>query len=369
MEQPCATISVMASPRVYVVDTNALLNDPEVVYFFSGAEVVVPAVVLKELDRLKRRGTDRRIRYHGRKATRLLFEASQNGRLIDGVPLANGSILRVDASDEFGDLPSDLNLERTDDIILAHAWEANRRPGVQATLVTNDLNMLLRAEALGIHAYRFEGKLDHLHRQEQSLMERLRQRRWTLLFALLSAVFLFSTLYLYATRPAEDELADLPIATDSATLLALGVSPGILEQHYEKRISEDPTDVDALVNLGNLLFDQRRYLEAVDYYRQSLAIEPSNPDVRNDMGIALQMVGHYEEAEDAFRTAIRYAPRHGPAYYNLGYLLARLGRTQAAVTALQQAIELAPENQPARYVDSARRLIADLESGEVSGTP
>ena len=43
--------------NTYVIDTNALLNDPEVIYGFSGAEVVIPAAVLKELDRLTEVGT------------------------------------------------------------------------------------------------------------------------------------------------------------------------------------------------------------------------------------------------------------------------------------------------------------------------
>lgn len=75
------------APRICVLDTNALLNDPDVVYAFSGAEVVIPAVVIAELDKIKRRRTDRRVRFHGRKATRLLFELSQQGRLVDGRPI------------------------------------------------------------------------------------------------------------------------------------------------------------------------------------------------------------------------------------------------------------------------------------------
>src|SRR5665647_2363490 len=78
--------------RVYVLDTNALLNDPEVLFAFSGAEVVVPGVVLDELDGLKHRREDRRLRYSGRKATRLLFEVTREGRLLEGVRLENGAL-------------------------------------------------------------------------------------------------------------------------------------------------------------------------------------------------------------------------------------------------------------------------------------
>src|SRR5665811_2566976 len=76
-------------------------------------------VVLRELDQLKRKRTDRRVRYHGRKATRMLFEASRGGRLLDGVTLVNGSLLRVDPGRDFEDAPPELDLSRGDDQILA----------------------------------------------------------------------------------------------------------------------------------------------------------------------------------------------------------------------------------------------------------
>ena len=219
--------------KVYVVDTNALLNDPEVLYSFSGGEVVVPAVVLKELDNLKRRRTDRRVRYHGRKATRILFEISQNGRLLDGVTLSNGSVLRVDSTEEFPDAPGDLDLKRIDDQILALAYTINRKPGVHTTLVTNDLNMLLRGEAMGLDAYRFEGKLDQLKVKEQrrTPMEWFRERGVILVLGILTAVLAASTVYLYTTRSNGAQSAALPVNDNPIALQALGVSPQVLEKH------------------------------------------------------------------------------------------------------------------------------------------
>ena len=121
-----------------------LLNDPEVLYSFSGGEVVVPAVVLKELDNLKRRRTDRRVRYHGRKATRLLFEISQNGRLLDGVTLSNGSVLRVDPPRSSPTRPAIWTCSGQTTRSWPSPTRSTESPGVHTTLVTNDLNMLLR---------------------------------------------------------------------------------------------------------------------------------------------------------------------------------------------------------------------------------
>ncbi|MCZ7663556.1 MAG: PIN domain-containing protein [Thermoleophilia bacterium] len=361
MPRLCYHPSMAVAPRVYVVDTNALLNDPEVINSFSGAEVVVPAVVLQELDKLKQRRTDARVRYHGRKATRLLFEVSRNGRLLDGVRLENGSLLRVDSTSEFPDAPPGLDLRRTDDKILALAYEVNREPGVRATVVTNDLNMLLRAEALGMYAYRFEGKLDHLRVRRRTPMEWLREEGLAAFLGLLVVVLAAATIYLYANRPAQSALADLPVVDDAVVLQALGISPEKLREHYESRLQSNPDDVEALANLGNLASTQGEYLESVEYYRRVLQLRPSDTNVRTDMGITLLRLGHYEEAVDAFRQAIADAPDHPLAHYNLGVALAQGGDKAEAVSELREAVRLAQEGLGLVPIADAEALIAEIQ--------
>lgn len=333
-----ATIS--RSSRVYVLDTNALLNDPQVVYSFSGAEVVVPVGVITELDKIKRQRSDRRVRFHGRKATRLLFELSQQGRLAEGVMLSNGSLFRVDEATEFSDVPEGLDLRRIDDQILALASALDTGPAVRATVVSNDLNLLLRAEVLGLGTYRFEGKLESLLEHRLTPMEWFREHGATLVLGLLTAVFGLTTVYLAFVSPAPRHVIDLPVADDSILLRNLGVSPEVLEDHYRGLLADDPEDLDALVNLANLYFDQERYLEAVKFYRESLLIDTTNPSVRTDLGIALLRLGHTVEAIQAFEAAIRDAPDHALAHYNLGVTLAQGGDPAGAIQELQEAVRL-----------------------------
>lgn len=357
---------MVASPKIFVLDTNALLNDPDVIYSFSGAEVVVPVVVIHELDKIKRQRADRRVRFHGRKATRLLFELSKHGRLVDGVPLANGSVLRVDETVEFPGAPEDLDLGRPDDRILALASSLDRAPGSHATVVSNDLNLLLRAEVLGLGTYRFEGKLDHLLGRRPTPTEWVREHRVQLLLGLVCILLAFSTGYLYLTRTSGSALADLPIADDAVLLRNLGVSAQVLEEHYRGRLAEDPTNVDAMVNLGNLLFDQGRYLEAVESYREALALEPSDPKVRTDLGIALLQLGHYQEAVQSFEQAIRDAPDLALAHYNLGVTLAQGGDEARALSELEEAVRLSGAGGGVP-VATAEALMADLRSRLAGG--
>ncbi len=333
-----ATIS--RSSRVYVLDTNALLNDPEVIYSFSGAEVVVPVGVITELDKIKRQRADRRVRFHGRKATRMLFDLSQQGRLAEGVTLSNGSLFRVDEATDFGDAPDGLDLRRIDDQILALACALNAGPAVRVTVVSNDLNLLLRAEVLGLGTYRFEGKLESLLSRRLTPMERFREHGATLILGVLTVVFATSTAYLLYFAPTPRHVTDLPVADDAILLRSLGVSPQVLEDHYRSLLADDPADLDALVNLGNLFLDQERYLEAVEFYRESLAIDTTNPSVRTDLGIALLRLGHTIEAIQAFEQAIRDAPDHALAHYNLGVTLAQSGDPAGAIAELEEALRL-----------------------------
>lgn len=366
--------------KVYVVDTNALLNDPEVIHAFSGAEVVIPGVVLRELDDLKRRRTDRRVSYHGRKATRLLFEVSKNGRLLDGITLENGSTLRVDPTEEFDQLPPDLDLGRPDDLIIALAYSLNRQPGVHVTLVTNDLNMLLRGETLGLDAYRFEGKLEHLHPRRPTPVEWARERRLTLLFAILACLFFTTTLYLYATRPPFQPLADIAMVDEAFALRQLGMSAEAVEQHYRERLRKDRNEVSALVNLGNLLFRQGeelaaheedaasrgKFLEAAELYRRALEFRPDDADLRSDLGIALIRVDRPADAVPVFLEAIKAAPNHPLAHYNLGIAYIMLNDRDSAILALVDFLRLAEGSELELPVLQAQQIIEELRQTSAS---
>jgi tetratricopeptide (TPR) repeat protein len=347
--------------RSYILDTNALLNDPEVVYAFSGADVVIPAVVIDELDRIKRKRMDRRVRFHGRKATRLLFELSQKGRLVDGIQLDNGSRLRIEEFDPAGELLPDLDPGRPDDQILALTYAIGQRPGVTSTLVSNDLNLLLRAEMLGLGTYRFEGKLEHLREKRPTPTEWFREKWLTVVLGVLVVALALSTAHLYYSQPDPSPLADLNVADDAVILENLGVSPQVLEQHYLERLAADSQDVSAMINLGNLLFEQRRYVEAAGYYRDALDVQPANMNVRTDLGIVLLQMGQFDEAIRAFERAVEDAPDLALTHYNLGVALAQHGETARAIGELELTLTLADESSSVP-VFAVQSLLADLRA-------
>ena len=132
----------------YILDTNVLLHDPTAIYHFLENDVVIPLRVLEEIDRFKKDGSE--LGRNARYVSRTLDGLRKKGKLSDGVKLDNGGSLRImfiNTDDLFS------NKLPVDDYILKLASqmmiEDSSRPCI---LVSKDINLRLRADALGIIA-------------------------------------------------------------------------------------------------------------------------------------------------------------------------------------------------------------------------
>lgn len=143
--------------RTYVIDTSVLLSDPHALLFFAEHQVVVPLVVITELEG-KRHHPE--LGFFARKALRLLDDLRvAHGRLDVPVPVNDaGGLVHVELNHTDPDvLPAGFRLGDNDSRILAVA--ANfAREGRDVVLVTKDLPLRVKAAALGLAAeeYRHE---------------------------------------------------------------------------------------------------------------------------------------------------------------------------------------------------------------------
>ena len=99
---------------------------------------------------------------------------------------------------------------------------------------------------------------------------------------------------------------------------------------------------------------------AENIYRQILAVEPTNVDALNNLGVALQMGRRWREAEMAFKRAIQLNPNFANALGNLGECLRTQRRLDEAIQALARAVQLQPESPDLLYnlgtaLDDAKR--------------
>jgi PhoH-like ATPase len=149
-------------PKIYVLDTNVLLHNPEALFAFQDNEVVIPLAVIEEVDNQKRRQDE--IGRNARLVSQKLDELRGSGRLSEGVTLSGGGRLWIELNhQEFQDISPGLERGKHDNRILAVAWHLARANDQRVILVTKDLNLRVKADVLGIAAEDFyRDKVDFL---------------------------------------------------------------------------------------------------------------------------------------------------------------------------------------------------------------
>lgn len=145
--------------KIYVLDTNVLLQDPHAIFSFDEHQVVIPAVVLEELDSKKRYMDE--IGRNSRYFSRLLDRYRLKGKLHDGVTLEHGGTLRVELNHKSFLKLQEIFIEKTNDNrILAMALNLQMEEQEKSTqspviLVSKDALVRVKADALGIQAEDF----------------------------------------------------------------------------------------------------------------------------------------------------------------------------------------------------------------------
>ncbi|MBJ6363139.1 PhoH family protein [Paenibacillus sp. GCM10012307] len=144
--------------KIFVLDTNVLLHDPQAIYAFEDNEVVIPAVVLEEIDSKKRLADE--LGRNARSISRLLDGLREDGRLHEGIRLRNGGLLKVELNhrsfvrvqEMFGDMSND---NRILAVALNYYLEEQDQPQEeqrQIVLVSKDVLVRIKADVLGLHA-------------------------------------------------------------------------------------------------------------------------------------------------------------------------------------------------------------------------
>lgn len=145
--------------KIYVLDTNVLLQDPYSIFSFQDNEVVIPAVVLEEVDSKKRYMDE--IGRNARQVSRLIDGLRQTGKLHEKIPLENGGALRIELNHRSFQQLQEIFVEKTNDNrILAVAKnlsleEEAKKKGKQVILVSKDALVRVKADAIGLYSEDF----------------------------------------------------------------------------------------------------------------------------------------------------------------------------------------------------------------------
>lgn len=141
--------------KTFILDTNVLLLDPSAINKFgSNNKVFIPLTVIEELDKFKKDQNEngRNARYF----SRLIDGFRSQGSLFKGIKLENGGSLQVSVTKGYkGTAPTELRLDLNDNLILAAAMNL-KDAGENVTLITKDINLRLKSDAVNIHAEDYE---------------------------------------------------------------------------------------------------------------------------------------------------------------------------------------------------------------------
>ncbi len=139
--------------KIFVLDTNILLHDYKSIFKFEENDIVLPIVVLEELDHFKK-GNDL-INFHAREFTRELDELSGDKDLNTGISLGeNLGNLYIETGKPFSEELMNSFPEHIPDhriLAIAEYWKKNK-PNTQVILVTKDINLRMKAKSLGLKA-------------------------------------------------------------------------------------------------------------------------------------------------------------------------------------------------------------------------
>ncbi|UVI32174.1 PhoH family protein [Paenibacillus spongiae] len=142
--------------KIFVLDTNVLLHDPQAIYAFDDNEVIIPAVVLEEIDSKKRLADE--IGRNARTVSRLLDGMREEGHLHAGIPLQGGGLLKVELNhrsfvrvqEMFGEMSNDNRILAVAlNYFLEEQGKEDPRPVV---IVSKDVLVRIKADVLGIMA-------------------------------------------------------------------------------------------------------------------------------------------------------------------------------------------------------------------------
>jgi tetratricopeptide (TPR) repeat protein len=359
--------------RTVVLDTNVLLSDPDVLLSFQDAQVVIPDTVLGELDKLKTSRVDPDLRFRGREVSRLLFELSEQGNLIEGVKMPDGGLLRIVQLDSDAPFPEELSPKNADDRILAVATQVAAEAEGDLVLVTNDLNMLLKAQTLGVKVQRHFDGVESTFARRFIIRPFQRYKVPIGILALALAVFA-AIIVLSIYNPLNSAQQQVP--QEFKDQLTQG-QRDVFDQLAT--LQRNPGDSVTEIKLANTYFNlaQNGHINnaqyatyAVQHYQHVLQAQPEDLDVRTDMSIMEFTLGQTDQAIQDTVRVLQKKPDHLQANYNLGIFYWQ-GRhdLRSATAQFSKVIDLAKNDASQQTIlkDAQARLASVQQEAAKTG--
>lgn len=370
--------------KLVVLDTNVLLTDPHVLLSFPDAEVIIPETVLGELDKLKTARVDADLRFRGREVSRLLFELAEGQSLVEGIKVPDGGIVRVIPFEyNSNNLPEGFSTKSSDDKILSTAYlcQQTLRPDQTLSLVTNDLNMLLKAQTLGITVSQF-GNGSDVSFAKKYLVRPFQKYRAPMMILGVSLAVFFAILVISFTLGDFTGTGNITLSTDFKNLLTTEQKTA-----YDNLLAlqQNAADENALQGLGDFFF-QRAQIEdqngnnvaaiadaknGIQYYERYLGYNPTDHKSRSSMATLYFYSGDTDRAIQEVSSILTTSENQLDANFNLGVFYWQ-GRkdSDGAISQFEKVMKLTQNDSNNQgYYEQSKALIAQIKAiTKASGT-
>ena len=135
--------------KKYILDTSVYLTNANAVFAYGNNDIIVPLIVLEEIDKQKKRQDI--VGANARKIVRTLDSLRERGNLNNGVRIAKGKGIISVQNFRKGVLPSSYEIRIPDNKIIATALtEKEKDPKRKVILVSRDINMRVKCDAIGL---------------------------------------------------------------------------------------------------------------------------------------------------------------------------------------------------------------------------
>ncbi len=171
----------IAKRKIFVLDTNVLIHNPQALFNFQENVVVIPIVVIEEIDNFKK-GLDEKGR-NARQIGRYLDKLREAGSLKDGIHLESDGYVIVAVNQDIEKITKQVFFQNINDnlIIGTAVYYQNLFSNSKVIMISKDANVRIKSDAIGITAQNYENEtivFEELYTGVKNLV--IDEERWTI---------------------------------------------------------------------------------------------------------------------------------------------------------------------------------------------
>lgn len=143
----------------------------------------------------------------------------------------------------------------------------------------------------------------------------------------------------------------------------------LAKKNYREVLELDPKDTKVMLQLGALLYEEKKYEEAIDLMDKIIAIEPTNLEAISQKAFAFDSMGESEKAFEAYSSALEQNPDSPDLIFNLGRLYYMRDDFTSAIEQFKNVLNISPDDYEATlnignaYLSVAEEFMAPIREG------